>query len=173
MMKWTRFVLAGAGLLAVVAASDAALAQDNFDAGKSGAQLFASDCAICHKSAQGINRNVGGPLGGLESFLREHYTASREAAAEITAYLNSVGKGPAAAPRSGKAKRKASDEKKDAKPAKTEENKAKKPEEKSGDKPAAKPADKPADKKSRKDKKDSSGTKPAKSAALAGTAPQG
>jgi hypothetical protein len=150
MTKWTRFVLAGAGLWVSLAAADPALAQDNFDAGKSGAQLFAADCAICHKSAQSINRDVGGPFGGLESFLREHYTASREAAAEITAYLKSVGGGPAAVERrSPKAKRKAADDKKGAKPAKTDEKaktEEKKPEEKSGDKPA--------DKKSDKDKKD-------------------
>ena len=167
MTIWTRFVLAGAGLLALVAVSDTALAQDNFDAGKTGAQLFASDCAICHKSPQSINRNVGGPFGGLDSFLRQHYTASREAAAAITAYLNSVGSGPAAAtPRSGKAKRKAADDKKGVKPGKTDdkakadEKKETKPEEKSGDKPA----DTPVDKKSDKDKKDSSETTRAKAA---------
>jgi hypothetical protein len=153
MTKWTRFVLAGAGLWAALAVADAALAQDNFDAGKTGAQLFAADCAICHKSAQSINRDIGGPFGGLESFLREHYTASREAAAAITAYLKSVGGGPAAVERHPpKGKRKAADDKKGAKPAKTEEKKETKPEEKSGDKPA----EKPADKKSDKDKKDSS-----------------
>jgi len=170
MTKWTRFVLAGAGLWAALGLANAALAQDNFDAGKSGAQLFASDCAICHKSAQSINRNVGGPFGGLESFLREHYTASREAAAEITAYLNSVGGGPARAERRPKGKRKADDKKdaRDAKPAKHDEMKEKKPDEKSGDKPAEKPADKKPD----KDKKDSGQAAHAKSAALA-QAPQG
>jgi mono/diheme cytochrome c family protein len=164
MTKWTRFVLAGAGLWAALAFADAALAQDNFDAGKTGAQLYAADCAICHKSAQSLNRNVGGPFGGVESFLREHYTASREAAAAITAYLNSVGGSPAAADRKpAKGKRKADDKKKDAKPAKTEEKKEKKPEEKSGDKPA----EKPADKKSDKDKKDSGQAAHPKSAAIA------
>jgi hypothetical protein len=166
-----------------MAIGGAALAQDNFDAGKTGAQLFAADCAICHKSAQSINRNVGGPFGGLESFLREHYTASREAAAAITAYLNSVGGGPATAERRpAKGKRKAS-EKKDAKPAKTEDRKTEdkkiedkkdtKPEEKSGDKPAEKPGDKPADKKSDKDKKDSSEGAHGKAAATAQGPAQG
>jgi len=171
MTKWTRFVLAGAGLWAALTVAGPALAQDNFDAGKSGAQLFASDCAICHKSAQSINRNVGGPFGGLESFLREHYTASREAAASITAYLNSVGAGPAAAERRpGKGKRKAEDRaKKDAKPAKPEETKEKKPEEKSGDKPA----EKPKDKKSDKDKKDSGQATHARSAATTTKAAHG
>jgi hypothetical protein len=163
MTKWTRFVLASVGLWAAFACADAALAQDNFDAGKTGAQLYASDCAICHKSAQSLNRNVGGPFGGLDSFLREHYTASREAAGAITAYLNSVGGGPAAADRKpARGKRKADDKKKDVKPARTEEKKEKKPEEKSGDKPA----EKPADKKSDKDKKDSGQAAHAKSAAI-------
>src|SRR5450756_3225552 len=51
-------------------------AQENLDSGKSGAQLFASNCALCHKSAQAL-RKSGGPLG-LSGFLREHYTSSRE-----------------------------------------------------------------------------------------------
>lgn len=170
MTRWTRFVLAGAGLWAALAVADAALAQDNFDAGKTGAQLFASDCAICHKSPQSIGRDVGGPFGGLESFLREHYTASREAAASITAYLNSVGAPATAEWRPARSRRKAEDKaKKDAKPAKSEQMKEKKPEEKSGDKPA----EKPADKKSDKDKKDSGQATHAKSAAMATAATRG
>ncbi len=170
MTKRMRFVLTAAGLWATLAVAGTAHAQDNFDAGKTGAQLFAADCAICHKSAQSINRNVGGPFGGLESFLREHYTASREAAAAITAYLNSVGGGPAAADRKpAKGKRKADDKKKDAKPASADETKEKKPEAK----PAEKPADKPADKKSDKDKKDSKQATHAKAAAISGTVARG
>ena len=72
----------------------AASAQENFDAGKSGAQLYASNCAICHKSAQALDKSGGG-LFGLDSFLREHYTSSRESAAAIAAYLKTVGGGPA------------------------------------------------------------------------------
>ena len=56
-------------------------AQENLDSGKTGAQMFATDCAICHKSAQGLNRSAGG-LFGLADFLREHYTASREIGVE-------------------------------------------------------------------------------------------
>jgi hypothetical protein len=55
------------------------------DKGKTAAQLYATDCAICHKSPQSITQAPG--LFGLESFLREHYTASRESAASIAAYL--------------------------------------------------------------------------------------
>ena len=72
-----------------------AAAQENLDAGKSGAQLYASDCLICHKSAQSFAKGLSG--GGLEGFLRKHYTASRELAAAITAYLRDVGNGKSTA----------------------------------------------------------------------------
>ena len=42
-----------AGVLALCFASSAG-AQENLDQGKTGAQLYASDCAICHKSPQGL-----------------------------------------------------------------------------------------------------------------------
>src|SRR5690242_16959277 len=46
-------------------------AQENLDAGKTAAELYASDCAICHKSPHGLSNKVGGILG-LQSFLQEH-----------------------------------------------------------------------------------------------------
>ena len=64
------------------------LAQDNRELGKTPAQLFASDCAVCHKSAQGLSK--GGGLFGLQGFLREHYTTSRETAGMLAAYLQQV-----------------------------------------------------------------------------------
>lgn len=77
-------------------------AQENLDFGKTPAQLFASDCAICHKSPQGLAAKGGGVLG-LDNFLREHYTASRESATAIANYLRAAGSGPAAVPgRAGK-----------------------------------------------------------------------
>ncbi len=82
-------LIRGLGLaLAVLGFATAAPAgaQENLDSGKTGPQLFASDCAICHKSAQSLNRSAGG-LFGLADFLREHYTASRELASKIAAYL--------------------------------------------------------------------------------------
>lgn len=69
-------------------------AQENIDQGKSPAQLFASDCAICHKSPAALSK--AGGLFGMESFLRQHYTASRESAAAISNYLKSFGDAPAA-----------------------------------------------------------------------------
>lgn len=112
-----------------------ALAQENLDAGKSAAQLFSSDCAICHKSPQGLAK--GGGLLGLSSFLREHYTASRETAALLAGYLKQVDTGAPAAKQAPVRRAKAS------KP-KTEEDrkKAEEAREKAGEpKPAHRPAD--------------------------------
>ena len=74
------------GSLALCVASSAG-AQENLDKNKTGAQLYASICADCHKSPQSLK-----PSGifGLESFLREHYTADRESAAAIATYLNGL-----------------------------------------------------------------------------------
>jgi hypothetical protein len=74
-------------LMAMLAITPA-IAQDNYEAGKTPAQMFATDCALCHKGPAGLSKAPG--YFGLESFLREHYTASREAAAKIAAYLRSV-----------------------------------------------------------------------------------
>src|SRR5690606_35312308 len=48
-------------------------AQESLDQGMTPAQLFPSDCAICHKSSRGLSQ--GGGLFGLQNFLRAHYTA--------------------------------------------------------------------------------------------------
>src|SRR6516165_3358114 len=66
-----------------------ACAQENLDSGKTGAQLYASNCAICHKTPQSLGR---GGVFGLSGFLREHYAASRESAAAIAAYIESTGR---------------------------------------------------------------------------------
>ena len=97
----------GVGLtMAVVALALAAPAgaQENLDSGKTGAQLYAADCAICHKNAQALNKSGG--LLGLSGFLREHYTASRESAASIATYLQSLGSAPAPSKRTATTKRK-------------------------------------------------------------------
>jgi hypothetical protein len=65
-----------------------ARAQD-LDAGKSGPQLYAQDCAACHRSPQGLARNLSG--GSLVSFLRQHYTSSSASAGAIAAYLQAAG----------------------------------------------------------------------------------
>jgi hypothetical protein len=78
------------GLLTGVIASFAAApanAQINMDSGKSAAQIFATTCAACHRSAREIRPTSA-------SFLREHYTAGRSEAAAMAAYLAAVGSDP-------------------------------------------------------------------------------
>ena len=75
------------GLVTLILAGPAA-GQESLDKGKTPAQLFASDCSPCHKSPQGLAKSGG--LFGLDGFLREHYTASRESAAAIANYLKSM-----------------------------------------------------------------------------------
>ena len=97
-----------AGALAMLAAADAraqsgwwsqpqqqeqtppASRGENFSAGKTPAQLFASDCtgSGCHKGPQGLGKDRS--RVGLAAFLREHYTNGRESAAALAAYLVSV-----------------------------------------------------------------------------------
>ena len=156
--------LATAGL--AIGLMGPAVAQENLDSGKTGAQIFASDCALCHKSPQALNKS--GNLFGLSGFLREHYTASRETADVVAKYLESLPNAPAPAKR-GAPKRNA----KGGDKAKTDEKKAddKKPDEQKVDekKPAAKSKDKksakPKDAKtesSSDSKTESSDAKPAK-----------
>ncbi len=126
-------------------------AQENLYGNKTPAQIFASDCAICHKTTQGLSK-AGGPLGlGLDSFLREHYTASRESAAAIAKYIQATDTGPApekATKRNAKpaakkpAAKPATEPKGDAKTeVKTEAKPEAKPEPKAEAKPEAKPAE--------------------------------
>jgi len=83
-----------AGLLAGLAPA-MAHAENNIDQGKTAAQIWAVDCAVCHKSVRGLvsgkNRYT------LTEFLREHYTTSRDQAAALAAYvLAGGGEGSAA-----------------------------------------------------------------------------
>ena len=75
-----------AGLAAAVTTAHA---QTNIDQGKSPAEIFAADCATCHKTARGLA--VGKNSLMLTSFLREHYTASRDQAAALAAYVLGAG----------------------------------------------------------------------------------
>jgi hypothetical protein len=92
MMGLTRRMGAAVAVFIFWAAGPAA-AQENLDKGKSAAQLYASDCAICHKSPRGLAKGAG--RYGLDNFLRAHYTASRESAAAISAYLRAIDSQPA------------------------------------------------------------------------------
>jgi len=91
----------GAVIGAAMLCMGVAGAQENLDQGKNAAQLFASNCSPCHKSPQGLAK-AGGILG-LDSFLREHYTASKESAGALAAYLKSLDTGPAAPARAKRA----------------------------------------------------------------------
>jgi len=73
-----------------------AAAQETLGRNKSPAQTFASDCAVCHKSPQGLAKSAGG-LFGVEGFLRAHYTSSKESAAALANYLRAQDSGPAGA----------------------------------------------------------------------------
>ncbi len=75
------------GILALLLGG-AAQAQEDLSAGKSPEQLFKLDCAICHKSPQGLSK--AGGLFGLDNFLAQHYTASGATAAAIAGYLKAV-----------------------------------------------------------------------------------
>lgn len=99
-MTLLRCGIGAAVSMAVLCIAGVAGAQENLDQGKSAAQLFAANCAMCHKSPQGLAK-AGGILG-LDSFLREHYTASKESAGALAAYLKSMDTGPAAPARGAK-----------------------------------------------------------------------
>ena len=138
-----RGISALAGLVLLVAAAPAG-AQDVRDRGKTAQQIFASDCAICHKSPQGLAKSGG--LFGLRSFLREHYTASSETAALLTRYLEAAGEAPAAREPRREQRRNAKpagDKPSDTKPSEVKPSESPKPEPKAETKPEAKPDVKP------------------------------
>ena len=83
-MMLARSVRWAIGALVLCAAGPAA-AQADLDQGKTAAQLYASDCANCHKSPQSVTSTKW--LFGLESFLTQHYTSNRQSAAILAAYL--------------------------------------------------------------------------------------
>jgi hypothetical protein len=89
-----RLCLFSVGAFAVAATllSGPAAAQD-YDAGKTGPQLFASDCSACHRSPGGLAK--GRDRGSLTSFLTEHYTSKRASAQLLAAFLLGAGPGDA------------------------------------------------------------------------------
>jgi len=73
----------------VIAALAGGLAKaQNLDQGKSGAQLFATNCMDCHHSPKGLARDS--LSWTLSSFLQQHYTTSPASVGALTAYLRSV-----------------------------------------------------------------------------------
>jgi mono/diheme cytochrome c family protein len=102
MMGFNRGIQLTMAVLALCLAGPAG-AEENLDSGKTGAQLFASDCVICHKNAASLGR--AGGLFGLSGFLREHYTASSQSASIIAAYVESVARSHPPGRRPGATKR--------------------------------------------------------------------
>jgi hypothetical protein len=156
MTVFGRRISLGAAVLALLIAGQA-LAQEDLDSGKTPAQLYAANCAICHKTPHGLSK-AGGPFG-LQGFLREHYTASRQAAAAIAAYVDAVDRGAppaergpkraakpkeAGKPGEAKASKAKTEPKGDSKSEPKSEPKGESKSEAKGTEPA-KPPDKPAD----------------------------
>jgi len=83
-------VFLGALALVGMGFAGSAAAQD-YDAGKTGPQLFASDCSACHKGPGGLAKGMD--KGGLTSFLKEHYTSKQETADLLAGYLLGAGPG--------------------------------------------------------------------------------
>jgi hypothetical protein len=83
--------VAALGLAVLAMIPIAASAQVNIDQGKSPADIFANDCAACHKSTRGLAN--GQNSLALSSFLREHYTASKDQANALAAYVLANGGG--------------------------------------------------------------------------------
>jgi hypothetical protein len=83
-------LIAGLGL--ACSAIGPAHAQVNIDQGKSAAEIFAGDCATCHKSARGLANGRNSLT--LSAFLREHYTSSSQQASMLAAYVLGAGAGP-------------------------------------------------------------------------------
>ena len=85
MLKWRWRTMIFLGTMAVVAVRSMPVKAEDFDAGKSAPQLFASDCSSCHRTPYGLAKRMTN--WSLNSFLREHYTASRASADTLSAYL--------------------------------------------------------------------------------------
>jgi hypothetical protein len=80
-----------------------AAAQENVERGRTPAQLYASDCAECHRNPRVVGKTMS--AGSLADYLRLHYTASKETAAAISAYLTALPADPrAGTARTGSAK---------------------------------------------------------------------
>lgn len=95
-MKQYALMTLGATMLLLASGAGEVRAQLDLNAGKSGAQMFASNCAACHRSPAGLAR--GRDPRSVAGFLLEHYTARPENAGAIASYLVSV-RGTAPAPR--------------------------------------------------------------------------
>jgi len=78
-----------AGAWALAFAGMGAAQAENLDAGKSAAQLFSSNCSVCHSSVRGLAKGQAG--SGLQGFLRQHYTTGVDMAKLLANYVNANG----------------------------------------------------------------------------------
>ena len=76
-------------LIGGFAVAPAVAQNQNLEAGKSPAQIFAGACNECHKSPRGLMKTVS--AGSLSGFLKEHYTTSPDMASLLSSYLISNG----------------------------------------------------------------------------------
>lgn len=86
--RWLGMILLGSVAVIRMCGPVPATAED-LDAGKSAPQLFASNCSSCHRTPYGLAKRMN--RWSLDSFLQEHYTASRASAGTLSAYLIDVG----------------------------------------------------------------------------------
>ena len=61
---------------------------EDLDRGKSGAKLFAANCAHCHRSPRGLAKDRFSWT--LSRFLQQHYTSGSASAEALTTFLQSV-----------------------------------------------------------------------------------
>ena len=61
---------------------------ENLEQGKTGAQLFAANCAQCHRSPRGLAKDRFSWT--LSNFLEQHYTSGSAAAQTLAAFLQSA-----------------------------------------------------------------------------------
>jgi hypothetical protein len=78
-------------VLLAASAPPVAYAQVNIDQSKTPAQIYSSDCAVCHKSMHGLANGRG--KSSLTGFLSEHYTSNGQEAAALAAYVLAGGGG--------------------------------------------------------------------------------
>lgn len=81
----------GRGLLAlmiVVPLTGGVARSEDLDQGKSGAKLFAANCAQCHRSPRGLAKDRFSWT--LSRFLQQHYTSGSSSAQALSDYLQSA-----------------------------------------------------------------------------------
>jgi mono/diheme cytochrome c family protein len=75
-------------LMIMVALMGGTIKAEDLEQGKSGAKLFAANCAHCHRSPRGLAKDRFNWT--LSRFLQQHYTSGSASAQALTAFLQSV-----------------------------------------------------------------------------------